>query len=278
MHYALNLPIGGVCGDPRILAEFAALAEEAGWDAVLLEDYIVYQGHQDWPTCDPWVALAAMAGSTARIRLGTEVTPLPRRRPWKLARETVSIDHLSNGRLILAVGSGDLNDPGFAQFGEVTEDRQRGEMLDEALEILTGLWRGEPFSFQGAHYQIQEITFLPRPVQVPRIPIWVGGELPHRRPLRRAARWDGSCLFRGGAHQTPADVTEIRRAAERERRSDVAFDIVVGGRARTDDWDQERRTIRSLAEAGATWWLEWIRPDEYETMRDAIRRGPLRAA
>jgi probable F420-dependent oxidoreductase len=278
MQYALNLPTGGVCGDPRILAEFASRAERAGWDAVLLEDYIVYQGHQDWPACDPWVALAAMALSTERIRLGTEVTPLPRRRPWKLARETVSLDHLSNGRLILAVGSGDPNDPGFSHLGEVTDRRQRGEMLDEALDVLTGLWSGEPFSYQGAHYQVREITFLPRPVQTPRIPIWVGGALPHRRPLRRAARWDGVCPYREGDHLTPDDVQEVRRTVQQHRSPDAAFDVVIGGRARGDDWDQERATIQALATAGATWWVEWIRPADYEAMRRAINAGPLRCA
>src|SRR6266536_2581331 len=121
MRYALNLPTGGVRGDPRTLAEFAAEAEAAGWDAVLLEDYVVYQGHQDWPTCDPWVALAAMALSTERIRLGTEVTPLTRRRPWKVARETVTLDHLSNGRLVLPIGLGTLDDGGFKKVGEVTD-------------------------------------------------------------------------------------------------------------------------------------------------------------
>jgi alkanesulfonate monooxygenase SsuD/methylene tetrahydromethanopterin reductase-like flavin-dependent oxidoreductase (luciferase family) len=275
MRYALNLPTGGVCGDPRTLADFAAVAEAAGWDAVLLEDYIVYQGHQDWPTCDPWVALAAMALATERIRLGTEVTPLTRRRPWKLARETVTLDHLSNGRLILGVGSGDPQDPGFDHFGEVMDDRQRGGILDEALDVLAGLWSGQPFSYQGAHFQVQEITFLPRPVQQPRIPIWVGGEYPHRGPLRRAARWDGTCIFVRDRHHSSSDVRAIRAAIDQHRTSDAPYDVVVGGLARSDDGDRERALIRDLEAAGATWWLEWIRPAEHEVMRAAIARGPL---
>jgi alkanesulfonate monooxygenase SsuD/methylene tetrahydromethanopterin reductase-like flavin-dependent oxidoreductase (luciferase family) len=278
VRYALNLPSGGVCGDPRVLAEFARVAEDAGWDAILLEDYIVYQGHQDWPTCDIWVGLAAMALATERIRIGTEVTPLPRRRPWKLARETVSIDHLSNGRLILGVGSGDVNDPGFTHVGEVTDARERAERLDEALDVLTGLWSGEPFSYDGTHYQVREVTFLPRPVQSPRIPIWVGGALPNRGPMRRAARWDGACLYRDGRHPAPADVQDLLAVVAGERRSDAPFDVVVGGRARSDDWEQERATTRSLVAAGATWWLEWIRPAEYAAMREAITHGPLRIA
>jgi len=138
MQYCLNLPNGGDCGDARTLAEFAALAEDAGWDGVLLEDYIVYQNRQDIPTYDPWVALAAMALRTERIRLGTEVTPLARRRPWKLARETVTLDHHSGGRVILGAGLGLGSDLGFTNFYEETDDRQRASQLDEALDVLVG--------------------------------------------------------------------------------------------------------------------------------------------
>jgi alkanesulfonate monooxygenase SsuD/methylene tetrahydromethanopterin reductase-like flavin-dependent oxidoreductase (luciferase family) len=196
MKYGLNLPNGGACGDARTLAEFAHLAEEAGWDGVFLEDYIVWQSHQDVPTYDPWVALAAMALRTERIRLGTQVTPLPRRRPWKLARETVTLDHLSNGRLILGVGLGDPTDGNFNQFEEVTDLKARARMLDEALDVLVGLWSGEPFSYRGEYYHVDEITLLPRPVQTPRIPIWVGGGWPLKGPARRAARWDGACFYK----------------------------------------------------------------------------------
>ncbi len=199
MRYGLELPNGGVCGHPHILVEMAALAEEAGWDGVFLEDYIVYWRARDAPTYDPWITLAAMALHTERIRLGTTVTPLSRRRPWKLARETVTLDHLSNGRLILSVGLGDLNDAGFVQVGEVTDARHRSQRLDEALDVLVGLWSGQPFSYQGEHYNVRDVTFLPRPVQTPRIPIWVGGGWPRRGTIQRAARWDGACLSEAGA-------------------------------------------------------------------------------
>jgi alkanesulfonate monooxygenase SsuD/methylene tetrahydromethanopterin reductase-like flavin-dependent oxidoreductase (luciferase family) len=164
MRYGLALPNGGVGGDPRTLAELAELAEAAGWDGIFLEDYIVWQGHQDVPTYDPWVALAAVALRTRRVRLGTSVTPLPRRRPWKLARETVTLDHLSEGRLILGIGLGDLHDPGFGAMGEAQDTHQRAQMLDEALDVLVGLWSGHPFSFQGQFYHVHEVTFLPTPV------------------------------------------------------------------------------------------------------------------
>ena len=109
MRYGICLPNGGACGDPGTLADFAALAEAAGWDGIFLEDYIVWQGHQEVPTYDPWISLAAMALRTTRLRLGTSITPLPRRRPWKVASEAVVIDHLSHGRMILGVGIGDTS-------------------------------------------------------------------------------------------------------------------------------------------------------------------------
>lgn len=195
MRYCLNLPIGGEAAHPRTLADFAATAENAGWDAVFVEDYIVYQNRQDLPAYDPWVALAAMAAATSRIRLGTMVTPLARRRPWKLARETVTLDHLSNGRLTLCVGVGDPLDFTYAAFAEETDVRARAAIVDEALEVLTGMWSGQPFSYHGHHFQVSEITCLPRPVQQPRIPIWIGGAYPNSGPLRRAARWDGAVLY-----------------------------------------------------------------------------------
>ena len=144
MKYALALPTGGACGDPRVLVELAARAEAAGWDGIFLEDYVVYQGDPRAPTVNTWAALAAMAVRTERVRLGTSVTPLPRRRPWNVAREAAAVDQLSEGRMILGVGLGDtgeavVQDASFSRFGEETDARRRGRMLDEALEIVAGL-------------------------------------------------------------------------------------------------------------------------------------------
>src|SRR5204863_4018588 len=118
---------------------------------------------------------------TTRVRIGAVLTPVSRRRPWKLARETVTLDHLSHGRLVLPVGLGALDDGGFGKVGEPTDRKTRAELLDEGLAILTGLWSGQPFSFHGEHYQVEELTFLPPPVQSPRIRIWVVGLWPHER-------------------------------------------------------------------------------------------------
>ena len=285
MQYGLAISSAGVCGDARTLGELAHLAEESGWDGVFLEDYIVWQGRQDVPMYDPWVALAAVALRTERIRLGTTVTPLSRRRPWKLARETVTLDHLSKGRLILGVGLGDLvtHDVSFSHFGEVTDGIQRAKMLDEALDVLVGLWSGQPFSYSGEYYHVNEVTLLPRPVQTPRIPIWVGGGWPLKGPTQRAARWDGSCMYKhtyGGSWQdwTPDDVHALRTFVDSRRTASTPFDIVLGGRPRHDDWDHDRALIRSLAEVGATWWVEYLPPGMggLDVMQSAIRRGPLR--
>jgi alkanesulfonate monooxygenase SsuD/methylene tetrahydromethanopterin reductase-like flavin-dependent oxidoreductase (luciferase family) len=278
MRYSLNLPNGGACADARTLAELAHDAEEAGWDGVFLEDYIVYQGVSGTPTFDPWVALAAMALRTNRILLGTDVTPLPRRRPWKLARETVTLDHLSNGRLVLCVGLGDSPETSFTHFGEVTDTRQRARMLDEALDVLVGLWSGEPFQYHGDYYHVEEVVFLPRPLQIPRIPIWVGGGYPRRGPMQRAARWDGTCIYQtsNDGVWSPAEVLALKAFIASRRSASTPFDIVLGGKKRGEDWEQERALISSLAQAGATWWTEWIPPAELEVMRACIQRGPLR--
>jgi len=284
MRYGLTLPCAGEGGDPRTTAELARLAEESGWDGVFLEDYIVHHSAKDAPTYDPWVALAAIATATSRIRIGTTVTPLPRRRVWKVARETVSLDHLSGGRLTLGVGLGDTGDPGFGAVSEPTGNRERAQMLDEALDILCGLWSGQPFSYAGKHYRIGEMTLLPAPVQSPRIPIWVGGNWPHQGVMRRAARCDG---FVGGKEHapdegwqlTPEEVRAVKAAIASQRTTDEPFEIALGGAARGDDLDREREMIRGLAQAGATWWMEYVYPDlgGLEVMRERIRSGPVRA-
>jgi alkanesulfonate monooxygenase SsuD/methylene tetrahydromethanopterin reductase-like flavin-dependent oxidoreductase (luciferase family) len=195
MRYGLALPTGGQCGDPGFLVELGMLAEESGWDGVFLEDYICFQGDPREPTCDPWTALAAMAVRTRRVRLGTMVTPISRRRPWKLAREVLAIDQLSAGRMILGVGLGDtgehvVDDVSFSSFGEVRDPRIRAEMLDEGLAVLAGLLTGEPFAFSGRHYSVDQVTFQPSSVQKPRVPIWVGVAI--RCPARHDGRSAGT--------------------------------------------------------------------------------------
>jgi alkanesulfonate monooxygenase SsuD/methylene tetrahydromethanopterin reductase-like flavin-dependent oxidoreductase (luciferase family) len=282
MRYMLNLALSGIDGDIHRLVEFASLAEAAGWDGLSLEDYIVYTAHPQRVTYDPWLAFAAIAMRTERLRLAVLVTPLARRRPWKVAREAATLDHLSRGRAILGVGLGDGGAPDFAAFGEVTDARRRAAMLDEALAVIAGLWSGAPFSFYGEHYQVDEVAFLPTPVQAPRIPIWVGGGWPLPGPTRRAARWDGSTLYKqpgagsNWADMTPDDVRALKADIARERASDAPFDIVIGGTTSGDD--PARARVAALAEAGATWWNEFVMPGARgpEAVRRRIEQGPPR--
>ena len=274
MRFSVTTGAAGPGLDPAGLAELAALAERAGWDAFFLEDYLVYQGQVDTPTYDPWICLAAMATTTRRIRLGTTVTPLPRRRPWKLASETVSLDQLSGGRVILGVGSGDPADPGFAAVGEATEPPVLAERLDEGLTILAGLWGGREVHHEGAHYRVAGLRLAATPVQRPRIPSWVGGNLLVPSVRRRIARWDGCCAYKrvgngADASITPDDVRGVLALVAQERGTTEGFDVKVSG---SDD----PAKIAALAAAGATWWGRWVEPGDAGRVREIILRGPPR--
>ena len=276
MRYGLTLPTGGVCGDPVLLVELGERAEAAGWDGVFLEDYVVFQGDPAAPTCDAWAALAAMAVTTERVVLGTKVTPLARRRPWIVARQAAAVDRLSGGRMVFGAGLGDVGDhvgrdASFTHFGEETDAARRAAILDEALEVVAGLWSGAPFAYRGDRFTIEEVTFLPTPVQRPRIPIWIGGGYPRKGPSERAARWDGSMLYRArGDELEPGDVAAIRAAA-----GDRPYDIMVGV-SRAPDPEAERHRLRALVAAGATWLSEYLPASDADTMRYAVDRGPLR--
>ena len=181
--------------------------------------------------------------------------------------------------MILGVGLGDniSSDYSFQPFGEEMNLKRRAGLLDESLEILNGLWSGESFSYQGKYYQVTQVQLLPKPLQSPRIPIWVGGAYPNKGPLRRAARWDGACFYKLHSHSMdPEDVKNLRAFVESLRGSGVTYDIVVGGSSRRADWEEEREYIRSLAEAGMTWWIEYVPPDDIEAMRACVLRSPLR--
>jgi alkanesulfonate monooxygenase SsuD/methylene tetrahydromethanopterin reductase-like flavin-dependent oxidoreductase (luciferase family) len=266
-------------GDPGTAAELAAEAEAAGWDGVFTYDAIAIG---DGPTYDPWVLLAAVAMRTSRVRIGAIVFAPARRRPWKLAREATTLDILSGGRLVLPVGLGTLDDAGFTAVGEATSTRARAERLDETLAILDGLWSGEPFAFEGAHYRFEAMTFLPRPVQRPRIPVWVVGAWPHERSMRRAIRWDGVVLQAldadGRASRSPAVVAEvaawIRGQPQLAPRAEP-FEIVVDGTTPADDAARAAAEVDALADAGATWWIEADWADtSVAAMRRRIRAGP----
>lgn len=290
MHFGLYLPNYGPFGDARQLATLAREAETAGWEGFFLWDHIApySEGQDTLEVVDPWVALAAIAMSTERIWIGTTVTPLPRRRPWKLARETVSLDRLSNGRMIFGVGIG-LGESEWGDLGEEPDQRVRGAMLDEGLEVLTGLWSGQPLHYQGQHYHIRQAHFLPTPVQQPRIPLWVGGFWPNKAPFRRMARWDGMFpLFESyGPDRLPelreavAFVQEARAAAGLAGPFDVVcqeFTVPGLSAAALSDY------INTLAAIGVTWWIELLMPEAYdlspndsaayEVLRARVLQGP----
>lgn len=288
MRFGISIPAFADFSDPRVLADLAHDAESAGWDGFFLWDHIFFDPTFH-PIADPWVSLAAVAMNTHRMRIGTMVTPVARRRPWKLARETVSIDRISDGRLILGVGLGEPAQWDFGFFDEVIDAKVRARRLDEGLDILTGLWRAEPFSYQGEQYNIKEVTFRPAPVQAPRIPIWVGGLWPNKAPLRRAARWDGVCPIKWGSSITPEEWRELLTYVQKYRTSSEPFDAVHSGTTPGDDPAQAAALVNPYIEAGVTWWVEPIDPwrfgwsyevpwDPQATvlMRERVRQGPPR--
>ncbi|MDQ3856392.1 MAG: TIGR03619 family F420-dependent LLM class oxidoreductase [Chloroflexota bacterium] len=269
MQYGVSAPAIDEYADPRVLAELARDAEQAGWDGFFVWDHILYDNQWMPPVADPWITLAAVAANTERIRLGTLVAAVPRRRPWVLAREAATLDRLSNGRLTMGVGAGYPPDADFSQFGENPDHEVRTEKLDEGLEILAGLWTGEPFQFHGKHNHIQETIFRPTPVQSPRIPIWVAGVWPHREAFVRAARWDGVCTIKVGgpdsAHQaveliSPDDLRSMTDFVQEHRQDDSPFDVVLGGWTPGDSTRRAAEFVAPYAEAGLTWWIETVGP------------------
>jgi alkanesulfonate monooxygenase SsuD/methylene tetrahydromethanopterin reductase-like flavin-dependent oxidoreductase (luciferase family) len=265
---ALWIPAFDELADPAVVARLAAEAEEHGWHGFFLWDQL------SWPdpvqrVADPWITLAAIATATERLRLGPMVTPLARRRPVKLARETTTLDRLSGGRLTLGVGLGsDRYAREFSRTGEETDDRVRGAMLDEALEILAAAWSGEPVHHRGTHYTVDGIRFLPRPVQRPGVPVWAAGYAGNARPLRRAARHDG---------YFPIDLAHPDQLAEivatiADLRGDAGgpYDVAVALAAGTDP--------AKYAEAGATWWMPDFEPAtlSLDLVRGVLRDGPAR--
>lgn len=271
MRHGLFLPPIGDLAHPGDLVELAVAAEASGWDGLFLWDHVLRPPGDPQALLDPWIVLAAVAGATERIRIGTMVTPLTRCRPQKLARETVTLDHLSHGRLVLGVGLGVDTGGELTRFGEVTDERQRAERLDEALEVLFALWSGETVDHRGTHFTAAGVRFQPVPVQEPRIPVWgaARGTLRRGAPLRRAAALDG--LF-------PVDVTPEQLAsmvgAVRELRGTLEGFAVAAAVAP----DAPPEDLRALEEAGATWamWSFGVHAQRGEVAETA-RRGPAPA-
>ncbi|HET9898067.1 MAG TPA: LLM class flavin-dependent oxidoreductase [Streptosporangiaceae bacterium] len=250
--------------DPGGLADLGVEVERAGFDGYFLWDHMVFSDSGDGPPIvDPWLVLAVVASKTTRIKLGTMVTPLPRRRPWQLARETTTLDRLSGGRLILGVGIGSPDYGDFGIFGDPAGRRERGELLDEGLDILAGLWSGERFSYQGRHFTIDPVRFTPTPVQRPRIPVWIAGVLPNRRPIERAARWDGMVPITYGpaglVRPSAAEIAEVSAQIAGMRGPAGGYEMAVWAAVAARP-GEVADLAAGYAEAGATWWIETARP------------------
>jgi alkanesulfonate monooxygenase SsuD/methylene tetrahydromethanopterin reductase-like flavin-dependent oxidoreductase (luciferase family) len=286
MRFGVSLPCFGIGLDAAEVAHLAVLAEGAGWDGFFLWDHLFAFGPGPIDVVDPWIALAAAACATTRVRLGTLVTPLPRRRPVVLARQTVTLDRLSGGRLLLGVGSG--GGPFEYEYcGDEADPRVRAAMLDEHLALLERLWSGEPVRHEGHYYRTAgpqwSAICYPPPQQRPRIPIWVGGTWPGTRPFTRAARWDGVVPMRADGGWDVADTAAVSaqmRALRAAAGSDGPFDIAVPGESSPG----ETARFAEHEAAGATWWVEAVHPWRYgwtgegdwpaAAMRDRIGSGP----
>jgi len=276
MRFGFVLP-GGTATEQL---EQAVLAERAGWDGVFV-----------WEAAygvDAWTLLSAMAQRTSHLRLGTMLTPLPWRRPWKVASQAATLDQLSGGRAILSVGLGAIG-TGLERTGEATDRRTRADMLDEGLEVITGLWDGR-MRFAGRRYDVDleersDLAKVVAPVQRPRIPVWVVAAWPRPKAMRRALRCDGllPVLMNGGEHRgiAPDDIRAMLRWLQ-DNGVRPGFAVVMEGETPADDPAAARAVVAPWEEAGCTWWLDarWQMPHEsperMRQVRERLQAGPPR--
>jgi alkanesulfonate monooxygenase SsuD/methylene tetrahydromethanopterin reductase-like flavin-dependent oxidoreductase (luciferase family) len=262
----------GYLADPALLLDIAERAEAAGWDGFFLYDHIVVGR----ATVDPWTVLSAVAARTT-LMLGPMVVAVPRRQPWELAHQTIALDRLSEGRLILGVGLGEEAD--HAVLADRGPARARGERLDEALGLITRLWAGEKVTHKG-HWQLDGLRLDPGP-RAGQIPIWVGGRHPRHAPMRRAAHFQGAFPIDGAwdvrAPLRPDQLGEMVRTVHAERGSLEGFEVATAGVTRLGDpWAE--RTVAAYAAVGATWWLETLEPrrGDLRSLLETVDSGPPR--
>jgi alkanesulfonate monooxygenase SsuD/methylene tetrahydromethanopterin reductase-like flavin-dependent oxidoreductase (luciferase family) len=277
VRFGLDFPIVGDFSDTRILAELALEAEKAEWDGCFVWDHL--QISEPTNIADPWIALGLMALSTQRIQLGTLVTPVARRNPWKLARETLTLDQLSRGRLVLGVGLGSDVFGEISSFAGPLQDKVRSEILDEALVVLTGLWSGRPLSFAGRHFRVEAPSFLSAGATAPRIPVWIGATGSRKAPLRRAARFNGVVPVVGDMHTvlSPEQLGTIVDYIKNFRaQDDDKFDAIHLANPGRLSGARDSDLIQAYAAAGATWWLVAISPsrNSVDEVRRWIQKGP----
>ncbi|MFX1515776.1 MAG: LLM class flavin-dependent oxidoreductase [Promethearchaeota archaeon] len=261
----------GITSNPQDYIKLAKSGEECGWDGFFLWDHVFLPWTTDHDVLDPWIILSAIATQTNKITIGTTVTPLARRRPMIIAREAITIDRLSSGRFILGVGLGSTAE--LKALGEEENPKIRGDMLDESLEILKGLWSGKPFTFDGKHFKIKEpVKFKPEG----NIKIWVGGTWPNKKPFRRAAKYDGIFPLKAGSDPSlyPQDYQEILSYIRKYRKSLDSFDVVKSILTVGDK--EEDAYIHHFMDIGANWLLEafWSERCSLKEIQKRIDRGP----
>jgi probable F420-dependent oxidoreductase len=271
MHYGINVATLGDYANPRLIVPLAQAAEAAGWEGLFVWDHLAFA----WgvPSGDPWVILAAVAQATTRLKIGTAITPLPRRRPHVLANTIATLDQLSQGRVILGVGLGGVPQE-FSAFGEEDDPSKRAQQLDESLDLLNQLWSGESVRHLGTHYTVEDVTLAPLPMQRPRVPIWIGGE--SHPALRRAARWDG-WVVAGDNEQakmvkTPEQIAEMMTYVQRHRSTSSRFDVALTGCSPADG----HVLVREFSTAGVTWWLESLHGfrGTFDELQARVMAGP----
>ncbi|KJE78029.1 LLM class flavin-dependent oxidoreductase [Ferrimicrobium acidiphilum] len=272
MRFGIFLPPFHDFADPRAVVELASSAESAGWDGIFLWDHMLSE--PGFAVADAWITMAAIASKTEVLRIGAMVTPLARRRPWVLARQIASLDHLSSGRLIVGVGLGDDGWREFSSFGEKVNPKDRATQLDEALELLQLFATGEAVDFNGVEYQVHAPPFLPRPLQRP-VPIWVAGRWPNRRPMERASRYQGFFpIFAAPEPLAMPELDDIEAITQHLPPTGPVYDLVV--RYAMSSANEPIEEAARLAEAGVTWILEnfgAFGPD-FETIREIVAAGP----
>lgn len=274
MKYGAALPYGSA----RQAANLAQIAEASGWDGIFVGDAV-------W-TEDPMVSLAAAAMTTSCIRLGTMVVPVPLRKPWKLASESVALDHLSNGRLVLGLGAGAVWMGWHAFPDEITDTKTRAEILDETIDILTLLYQRKPFDYAGKHYHLKltlldEMYYPPRPIQQPRIPLWVPGVWPRMKSMRRLLKCDGLLpqkMNAAGEFEpvAPADLRQMKAYIDANRPPDTPFDYVAEGKTTDLSPSEGGDKVQEWVDAGATWWVEGLWEASFEQASRRLDQGPPR--
>jgi hypothetical protein len=263
---------------PRSAANLAQLAEESGWDGIFLGDAV-------W-TQDPMISLAAVAMTTHRIRLGIMVIPVPLRRPWKLASESIALDHLSNGRLTLGLGAGAVWMGWQAFPDEPIDTKVRTGMLDETIDILTLLYQCKQVDYDGQYYhlkltQLDVQYYPPRPVQQPRIPLWVPGIWPRMKSMRRILKCDGLLpqkMNPKGEFEpvTPDDLRQMKTFIDANRTLTTPFDFIAEGKTGDLGLSQQHDMLQEWVDAGATWWVESLWETGEDQAAARLRQGPPR--